>query len=295
MTILSCGWAQWHRTTVTARTVTFTDYSSQLHFLHHFTMLITSLIPDVQLYLLNMIEPIDRFNFILSGALPGFQGLIDSIDTTQRYTMNVYCFLFQTSNIFFILLQNSLFWGRHPLTKERVSPIWNKVHYRIEMKTLVKRKLNPSSERQLCRCLAIPCFIDHELSVNYYELSISAQDLLATLLRGGYLANLQQLTIKNDWPSNVHLFEQYLPTNVIRKLIIDQFYQPIAFPSDVRRLFSCYPQVTELEMAPCNLTTCNLNPAVANALRTRFQQLQSFNLRACINRSAWPLLQQMVT
>ena len=60
------------------------------------------------------------------------------------------------------------------------------------MKTLYKRKLNPPlSERQLCRCLTIPCFIDHELSDHYYVLTISAKDLLATLLRGGYLDNFQ--------------------------------------------------------------------------------------------------------
>jgi hypothetical protein len=48
----------------------------------------TSLIPDVKLYILKIIHPVDRFNLVLSGVLPGFQAPIGSIDTTQRYAMD---------------------------------------------------------------------------------------------------------------------------------------------------------------------------------------------------------------
>jgi hypothetical protein len=125
--------------------------------------------------------------------------------------------------------------------------------------------------------------------------SISARDLLATLLQGGFLDTLQKLNIQQDWESNVHLFEQYLPNNAIQKLTIDECYRHVDFRKDFHRLFNCYAQLTDLELTVCDLKPCDLNSDLANELRARFQQIRSFKLDAVIRGSAWPLLQQMVT
>ena len=50
-----------------------------------YTMDFTSLNYDVILCILKWIHPVDRFNVILSGLLPGFQALIVDINPTEWY------------------------------------------------------------------------------------------------------------------------------------------------------------------------------------------------------------------
>ncbi len=125
--------------------------------------------------------------------------------------------------------------------------------------------------------------------------SISARDLLATLLQGGFLDTLQKLNIQQDWKSNVHLFEQYLPNSAIQKLTIDECYTHFDSRTEFKRLFDCYAQLTDLQLMVGDLKPFELSSDLANELRARFQQLRSFKLDAVIRGSAWSLLQQMVT
>jgi len=163
------------------------------------------------------------------------------------------------------------------------------------MVIFAKRKLIHLFERHFCRALTICSFIYYETADDYCVPSISDRDLLATLLQGGFLDTLQKLDIQQVWESNVHLFEHYLPNNVIQKLTIDECYRHFDFQTDFKRLFTCYAQLTDLRLTVCDLKPCELNSELANELRTRFQQLRSFKLDAAIRGSAWPLLQQMVT
>ena len=41
---------------------------------------------DVLLYLMGFVEPVDRFNLVLSGILKGFENVNEVMDLRQRYS-----------------------------------------------------------------------------------------------------------------------------------------------------------------------------------------------------------------
>ena len=41
---------------------------------------------DVLLYLMGFVEPVDRFNLVLSGILKGFENVNEGMDLRQRYS-----------------------------------------------------------------------------------------------------------------------------------------------------------------------------------------------------------------
>ena len=49
------------------------------------TMNLSSVNVDVLLYLMGFVEPVDRFNLVLSGILKGFENVNEGIDLRQRY------------------------------------------------------------------------------------------------------------------------------------------------------------------------------------------------------------------
>jgi hypothetical protein len=51
-----------------------------------FTMTLSSLNVDVLLYLMKLLDPVDRFNIVLSGTLKGFENEIEGIDLRERYS-----------------------------------------------------------------------------------------------------------------------------------------------------------------------------------------------------------------
>ncbi len=48
-------------------------------------MYLASLNIDVLLYLIDFIDPVDRFNLVLSGILKGFENVSKGIDLKRRY------------------------------------------------------------------------------------------------------------------------------------------------------------------------------------------------------------------
>jgi hypothetical protein len=46
---------------------------------------LSSLNVDVLLYLMKFVDPVDRFNLVLSGILKGFENVNEGIDLRQRY------------------------------------------------------------------------------------------------------------------------------------------------------------------------------------------------------------------
>ena len=50
------------------------------------TMDLSSLNVDVLLYLMGFVEPVDRFNLVLSGILKGFENVNEGLDLRQRYS-----------------------------------------------------------------------------------------------------------------------------------------------------------------------------------------------------------------
>ena len=46
----------------------------------------SSLNVDVLLHLMKFVEPVDRFNLVLSGILKGFENVNEGIDLDQRYS-----------------------------------------------------------------------------------------------------------------------------------------------------------------------------------------------------------------
>ncbi len=51
------------------------------------TMDLSSLNVDVILYLMKFVDPVDRFNLVLSGILKGFENANEGIDLRQRYSV----------------------------------------------------------------------------------------------------------------------------------------------------------------------------------------------------------------
>ena len=49
-------------------------------------MHLASLNVDVLLYLIEFIDPVDRFNLVLSGILKGFENVSKGIDLKRRYS-----------------------------------------------------------------------------------------------------------------------------------------------------------------------------------------------------------------
>jgi len=49
------------------------------------TMHLASLNVDVLLHLIEFVNPVDRFNLVLSGILKGFENVDERIDLRQRY------------------------------------------------------------------------------------------------------------------------------------------------------------------------------------------------------------------
>jgi hypothetical protein len=47
---------------------------------------ISSLNVEVLLYLTKLLDPVDRFNLILSGILKGFENVNEGIDLRERYS-----------------------------------------------------------------------------------------------------------------------------------------------------------------------------------------------------------------
>jgi hypothetical protein len=45
-----------------------------------------SLSVDVLLYLMKFVDPVDRFNLVVSGTLKGFENASEGIDLRQRYS-----------------------------------------------------------------------------------------------------------------------------------------------------------------------------------------------------------------
>jgi len=54
---------------------------------------------DVLLYLMGFVEPVDRFNLVLSGILKGFENANEGIDLRQRYSEHVTCDVSGNQNI----------------------------------------------------------------------------------------------------------------------------------------------------------------------------------------------------
>jgi hypothetical protein len=50
------------------------------------TMHLTSLNDDVLFHLIKFVDPVDRFNLLLSGILKGFENVNEGIDLRQRYS-----------------------------------------------------------------------------------------------------------------------------------------------------------------------------------------------------------------
>ena len=50
------------------------------------TMILSSLNVDVLLHLMKFVEPVDRFNLVLSGILNGFENANKGIDLHKRYS-----------------------------------------------------------------------------------------------------------------------------------------------------------------------------------------------------------------
>ncbi len=49
------------------------------------TMDLSSLNVDVLLYLIKFVDPVDRFNLVVSGILKGFENAHEGLDLRQRY------------------------------------------------------------------------------------------------------------------------------------------------------------------------------------------------------------------
>jgi hypothetical protein len=47
---------------------------------------LSSLNVDVLLYLMKFVDPVDRFNLVLSGILKGFENVNEGIDLRERYS-----------------------------------------------------------------------------------------------------------------------------------------------------------------------------------------------------------------
>ena len=56
-------------------------------------MYLASLNVDVLLYLIKFIDPVDRFNLVLSGILKGFENVSKEIDPKERYFNHFLIFL----------------------------------------------------------------------------------------------------------------------------------------------------------------------------------------------------------
>ncbi len=52
------------------------------------TMDLSSLNVDVLLYLMEFVDPVDRFNLVLSGILRGFENANEGIDLNERYSQH---------------------------------------------------------------------------------------------------------------------------------------------------------------------------------------------------------------
>ena len=46
---------------------------------------------DVLLHLIKFVDPVDRFNLVLSGILKGFENVNEGIDLRQRYSEQFTC------------------------------------------------------------------------------------------------------------------------------------------------------------------------------------------------------------
>ena len=46
---------------------------------------------DVLLHLIKFVDPVDRFNLVLSGILKGFENVNEGIDLRQRYSEHFTC------------------------------------------------------------------------------------------------------------------------------------------------------------------------------------------------------------
>jgi hypothetical protein len=52
---------------------------------------LSSLNVDVLFYLMKFVDPVDRFNLVLSGILKGFENVSEGIDPRQRYSEHFTC------------------------------------------------------------------------------------------------------------------------------------------------------------------------------------------------------------
>jgi hypothetical protein len=68
---------------------------------------LSSLNVDVLLHLIGFVEPVDRFNLVLSGILRGFENVNKGINLRKRYSER---FLFRVI-IKFLSAQSRVFWN----------------------------------------------------------------------------------------------------------------------------------------------------------------------------------------
>jgi hypothetical protein len=59
---------------------------------------LSSLNVDVLLYLMKFIDPVDRFNLVVSGILKGFENVSEGLDLRQRYSEHLLLMQFKWCN-----------------------------------------------------------------------------------------------------------------------------------------------------------------------------------------------------
>jgi hypothetical protein len=62
------------------------------------TMDLSSLNVDVLLYLIKFVDPVDRFNLVVSGILKGFENVSEGLDLRQRYSEHLLLMQFKRRN-----------------------------------------------------------------------------------------------------------------------------------------------------------------------------------------------------